>query len=120
MFRRAFNTGEIRNAAYRKHQRVIRQSFRAILDRHCSRFEVDCAYYPGDNPNVGIEQFFVGWSDVPFFYFAAEVFVKHRREQEMVVVADDCHVMIRPELEGGKEPAKSAAHDDDARFRVCH
>ena len=38
---------------------------------------------------VFIEQFFVARRDVPCFHFAAQVFVKHWREQKMVFVADE-------------------------------
>jgi len=50
--------------------------------------EIDFGNYAANKARLVGEQLFTVRSDVPGFYFAAQIFVEHRLEQEVVFIID--------------------------------
>ena len=89
---RAFDTGVVRHTAYGQNQNVISNRILSAFDEHFASIEINTGYLAADEVDVLIEQFFVIGRDVPGFDFAAEIFIKHRRKEKMVLVADKRYV----------------------------
>jgi hypothetical protein len=53
---------------------------------------------------------------MPSLNFAAEVFIKHRREEKMVFVADESDVTLAREFQGGEQTPDPAADYDNPGF----
>lgn len=112
----AGDTGVVCDAADREHQNVVRQRFRLILEADRLGVQVDAGCFRDEGVDVSLDQFIVARGDMPGLDLAAEVLVKHRREDEMVFVGDERHVVGAAEFEGRKQASEAPADNHDSGF----
>jgi hypothetical protein len=113
---RALDTGVVSNSTGCDYENVIAKGLVVVFEGHRPLVEVDTE--DGALPKVDLlgEQLRVFGSYMPSLNFAAEVFVKHRREKEMVFVTDESDVALAGKFQCSEQTPDPAAYDDNPGF----
>ena len=106
--------------AERQHQDVVIQRFLSAGQVDSARLQVYSRRDATSNSYVFFQQLFEFRRNVPGLDFAAEVFVQHGLEQKMIFIADKGHFARARQVECGKEAAKAATEDQNARIFFRH
>src|SRR5438067_11075698 len=91
---------------------MIRQRY-AIFQACRPRVQVDCFHAVLDERGRVTHQLFTIRSDVPRFNLTAQVLIKQRLEEEVVVVVDERDITCAIEVERSEQAAKTTANDQD-------
>ena len=81
---------------------------------------IDAAHPAAHELCLAVQQFSAVWRDVPGLNLTAQIFIKHRLEQEMILVIDEGYFLSPGEIQRGEQAAEAAADDYDSGLILWH
>ena len=83
----AFDAGIVRHRAERNYQHVVRNGLGTVYQCNFASIEIYSGDFSANEACAFIEQFFLIGRNVPGLYFAAQVLIEHRLEEEVIFIA---------------------------------